>query len=405
MGTGIDITFPDNEQKIDAVYGFFVSRVNTHFDIDQQLCRVRHPKATKVFIPNEKFTFEIEPDVIKRNCVENGKITDVMIGYDDDNNKVYASDDALLSVYAEVLSRNRASKNNLRKHFTDLKEYNGWTVKNVPLNENDTAVGSEARTLAKKVMEEDHIALICDAEPFSDEDERNKLTKADSLKNFEQARLDRYFIEQFYKEIVSPELISLDDHGKYREKIRLMEIYLSSDNVLVDKDKRQVSLPVPDRQMFYLKKQLLREIFSSAGLIDADGTFNLNKKICAGDLDEFKKCCVIKNQQIQELFNFALRLDFKEKPIGQLNLFLKLIGLQWDSRPTKVDIDGQRTRYYKLEPSAHAIATKYAQQRVDGALERQTELTKQPKGNDQNDVIRNFIANSEKKKGKYKSGS
>ena len=39
-GTGVDITFDNNAQLIDVVYGFFQARVNTHFDIDQQLSRV-----------------------------------------------------------------------------------------------------------------------------------------------------------------------------------------------------------------------------------------------------------------------------------------------------------------------------------------------------------------------------
>ena len=37
IGTGIDITFPDGECRVDRVFGFFSPFVNTHTDIDQQL--------------------------------------------------------------------------------------------------------------------------------------------------------------------------------------------------------------------------------------------------------------------------------------------------------------------------------------------------------------------------------
>ena len=47
LGTGIDITFDNDKQKIDCVYGIFEQRVNTHFDIDQQLSRVRNPKQIR----------------------------------------------------------------------------------------------------------------------------------------------------------------------------------------------------------------------------------------------------------------------------------------------------------------------------------------------------------------------
>ena len=37
IGTGIDITFPNGECRVDRVFGFFYPFVNTHTDIDQQL--------------------------------------------------------------------------------------------------------------------------------------------------------------------------------------------------------------------------------------------------------------------------------------------------------------------------------------------------------------------------------
>jgi hypothetical protein len=48
MGTGIDITFPEEVSHVDGVYGLFEARINTHFDIDQQLSRVRHPNYVRV---------------------------------------------------------------------------------------------------------------------------------------------------------------------------------------------------------------------------------------------------------------------------------------------------------------------------------------------------------------------
>ena len=50
LGTGVDITFPEREKLIDVVFGFFEAQITTHFDYDQQLGRVRHPKAIKVWI-------------------------------------------------------------------------------------------------------------------------------------------------------------------------------------------------------------------------------------------------------------------------------------------------------------------------------------------------------------------
>ena len=66
MGTGIDITFPENISHVDGVYGLFEAKINTHFDIDQQLSRVRHPKYVRVWISPETFNFETETDPINQ---------------------------------------------------------------------------------------------------------------------------------------------------------------------------------------------------------------------------------------------------------------------------------------------------------------------------------------------------
>ena len=72
LGTGVDLTFPDPSgvspaglRKVDAVYGFFHAKVNTHTDMDQQLCRVRNPGAVKVWISSARFQFSSNFDVIR----------------------------------------------------------------------------------------------------------------------------------------------------------------------------------------------------------------------------------------------------------------------------------------------------------------------------------------------------
>ena len=69
LGTGVDISFEDQQQQIDVVYGFFDTRITTHFDFDQQLARVRHPGAVKVWISPRTFRFDTATDVVKRDLM------------------------------------------------------------------------------------------------------------------------------------------------------------------------------------------------------------------------------------------------------------------------------------------------------------------------------------------------
>ena len=55
VSTGVDISFPDQEQVFDVVYGIFKPLILSHFDCDQQLSRVRHPKEVKVFVSPRSF--------------------------------------------------------------------------------------------------------------------------------------------------------------------------------------------------------------------------------------------------------------------------------------------------------------------------------------------------------------
>jgi hypothetical protein len=64
IGTGIDITFPGGECKVDRVFGFFYPFVNTHTDIDQHLARVRNPGLIDVWISPMTFKFTCNVEII-----------------------------------------------------------------------------------------------------------------------------------------------------------------------------------------------------------------------------------------------------------------------------------------------------------------------------------------------------
>ena len=72
IGSQRDITFPGHAREVDAVYGFFNSGINSHYDVDQQLGRVRDPGEVKVWVCGRKNFFEIELDAVKLDLVQTG---------------------------------------------------------------------------------------------------------------------------------------------------------------------------------------------------------------------------------------------------------------------------------------------------------------------------------------------
>ena len=80
IGTGVDITFPDDEKIFKAVYGIYEPLVNTHTDIDQQISRVRHPEKVKVWISPRTFNFETEFNVIKTDLLSDHILANTSVG-------------------------------------------------------------------------------------------------------------------------------------------------------------------------------------------------------------------------------------------------------------------------------------------------------------------------------------
>lgn len=363
MGTGIDITFENQEKQIDGVFGFFVQQVTSHFDIDQQLCRVRHPKSVKVFISPQKFNFEIEPDVIKRECIANGRVTDTLIGYDDRNDPIFDHDDKMLTLYAEVTALNRASKNNLRKHFIDLKKYNGYEVVEVSRDEEESNVGNEASKNAKESLKFEYANLILMAKKLTSS-EVEELKQKKNTTMLDEARLDRYFIEKFYGEEITAELIALDNNKKFQTQIRMMEIFSGSDEYLTNRDAAQLEKVASDRQNSLLIKKLLYDLFFHAGLVDEHGKFIDGKLIAKNELNGFVDVCKQRELDIQNLLGIAIRRgDLVQKPMTQLGQFLKMIGGKW-AKVKKADVNGERVIFYQVDMQQIEIAQKYASRRM-----------------------------------------
>ena len=343
LGTGIDITFSKREylidtdgkeqfnnvflKKVDTVFGFFDPMINTHFDMDQQLSRVRHPKEVKVWITPQQFPFECEPAVIMENCVTNGAVTDALTGYDHKGRAVYDTDDKILTLFANVTVLANASKNNLKRHFIDLKRRNGWIVNLVEKDETGFSETKRKTVAAKNDLGKEYVLAICEAAIYSDK-EYDVINRKQNPVEAEFYSLQRYRIRRYYGEDVTPALVELDNKGRYRAQIQMLVRLISSDGAMIDRDYLQGERMSIDRQSNFAKKKVLRALFESTGLLDGHGHFIAHKEICSTDLNQFVDCCIANKNSLERLFNIPLRADLLSKPMAQLNQILKLIALK-----------------------------------------------------------------------------
>ena len=369
LGTGIDISFPGNAQKIDAVFGFFEARVNTHFDIDQQLSRVRNPKRLCVWITPEEYRFETSLDAIMDELRQVDRSYRYLTGISEEGVKVYSEDPLYESVYANVTALQRGSKNRLRNNFCDLRRHNGWEIIVVS---NDTALSGEGRKVLREsrvLAWDDWVCRVMGAEvlPTSRYDELRRQSETRSLSEAEQSAMRRYEIESFYYRDVSEALLELDDNGRFRDSVRMFEYLRTSDAELRDRDSSSRKLLPSDRSNLLVKKQLLVRLLTTAGVLRGDGAFDAEVTVSAADLDEFiKRCCATKNR-VELLFDTPIRSDIGRKPTQQLGALLQLVGLKLERAEIR-KVGGRKTYRYKVSPVSLHLMASIVERRADSAV-------------------------------------
>lgn len=336
LGTGIDITFTDNQQLVDGAYGLFEAKINTHHDIDQQISRVRHPGFVRVWISPEKFNFETELEPIKQELAENGVVSHIVKSYSWNGVPEYNFDDPYLNLYATILCAQRASKNNLKENFIHLRQYNGWKVVEISADKLLASEGAFHTKVGRELSEKQRVEGILNAKLITP-NEADALMARNDLSQTEKYTLELYFIHHFYKTPISENLLLRDKDGQYRTQISMLEDFISaSDPVLVKIASKKILL--------------LKSIFTQANILNELGIPDPKLTVTAESLGDFSKFCIKNKTRINRELKIDVRADISHTPVNQLNSFLKLCGLS----TTKIDQfekSGKRIYQYAINPS------------------------------------------------------
>lgn len=337
IGTGIDITFPDNSKQVDVVYGFFETNVNTHFDIDQQLARVRHPGQVKVWVSPTRHRKSTDIETIRQEILFNQKVKGLQ--YYLDQNGVHASmgEHPFVDLLSTIIASRRQSMNRLRENFILHKQKTGWSVEKVEHNEllaqDGQLIGRASRVTRTKKLQSRLLAAAAITEAQQKElDDKKK--KHDAMTDDEKAALNKYWIAHFYRQEVTKQLLDFDDEGKTRQKITLLERVIDLDNKLVryqDIDFETAMVIESKLTPNQLRKPvLLRELLIAAGVFDPTTmSFVLDVSYTAQSLTKFVE--LLKSKEAKDRFTYVfdreVNANLEAKPIVQLGSLLKMIGL------------------------------------------------------------------------------
>ena len=363
LGTGIDITFKDKQGNsravVDHVFGLFFGMINTHFDMDQQMMRVRHPGQVHLWVDQVEQNFETDIGVIKNELLRTSGETRTLVGYEDDGTPILAADDRLVEIWARVRAANRGSKNRLSDLLKELRIADGWRVGLVPEEDDQSRSGTAALKLGKELRVQERFdqiqaAQVIDSELAAKLEERDK--KGLALTAEQRWGLERHRIEKFYAEPVSEKLIELDNDGRMRQAVLYLEILLAPDAVNEAVDKRQLgdgnldeSVWLADRASRCVKARLLREVLAAAGVYDLKKRELAGEVVLQQDMLAIFVSALRKNgKQFESVFELKPRKDASHQSMRQLSEVLGKVGLEM-ALAHVTDAGGKKVRWYRLD--------------------------------------------------------
>lgn len=360
LGTGIDISFDNGRQEIDKVYGIFENQINTHFEIDQQLARVRKPREVHAWISPACFNFETEFEVVKQDYLRRNFLSSIGEGFSPIKLDVEEEFSPFLKLAAMVISHQRASKNFLRHNFIRYRELQGWQVENVPLDEELQKEGRGFLKEGKLIAKEEHINSILNARVLNRleyESIEGKLDDEDAqISEEEWSSFYRTRLELFYREPISKDLIDRDRGGKYRRAVNLYEDFLCIGDLTYEQyyklmTKSETGMPNPTHQKLFVDRPsqcILIHGLLTCTPIFKNRVFDTDVVFTKEDLKKFVKASKKMKVFVDTQLQINTQIDLENKPTQHLNRILRLIGLE-HSKVKVSSQDGEKVYAYQLD--------------------------------------------------------
>ena len=415
LGTGVDITFENGRQEVHSVFGIFENLINTHTEIDQQLGRVRNPKQVHVYVSGQTFNFETDLLVNERDYLEDNFNSRTYTGNTHISeepatrrkNQVSPQSHPMLRMITQILSFQRASKNQLRKNFYTYKEKTGWKVTQVDYDETKSKSGTKFFKLGKKLNTKKEIEAVVNAKRFTYKQIDSITERMES--NFATITQEERYgcwrdrIARFYASEVDTKLVKLDDKSRFREKLRNFEAVSSTEYIreairyeteryerkqsgnerewildaaetstlsfeeiksaarryTKEREQRMARQLIPSHG---LKQILLYEILSQT-VYFKDGRFDPFVIFKREDCRRFVQFVKEQKKMIETHLGVAVPSDIDKKPIQMMHKIIKMVGLtHWRYKPRM--INGKRIYSYRACPNRLKQLQKMCQTRA-----------------------------------------
>ncbi len=366
LGTGVDI--PD--YHFNLIFGAFHAVSLAATDCSQMLWRYRPNVDMHIWVNKHPlFGYKpINPAKIKQQILDSNRMTAFLIRRDKKTGERGAEKDWALDAYCQIIAQKNFSINNLRWDLKSLLKEMGNQIVVVD-SQHDKNTTETFKEVGQELNEE-YCQGVVNAEDINKQQYRSMMSK-DYLDPEKFKECEKFRIRDSYGLDISPELVSLDNHGRLLTKlIALEELLADPQEILEDEQtrKRYTCPPslVADRdssERDYLPLCFHWKNRSSAWLARFNiGLRDIVLKLFAGEeftrespqLMLFQDLATRCAKQIKAILGFWVSPDKSKSPIWTLALFLEQLGLKLQSH--KRGSRGEQVRYYQLDPESKEFA-------------------------------------------------
>jgi hypothetical protein len=364
LGTGIDISFENGKREVDVVFGLFENQINTHFEIDQQLARVRNPGSVHVWVSPRTFNFETDFRIAGQDFLRRHLLDVVSKGLFEQGWDIQSRDiDPFLRMAGLIISQQRASKNRLMRNFLQYRIDQGWSYQFVEHDETLHLSGAYLFHVGKDASEQEWRGAVMNATTM---DRIQYLQFKELLESNERGYSDdqwysyyRTQLELFYGRVADANLLDLDRKWAWRREITLYE-----DLVKLDDQAFQFEVSLNShgeaKKNNDLKQRLFRDRHTAVmlfyGLISTtpifkDGKFDPDVVFTTDDLKKFVKASVKLKHLVQVQLEVNTQNDIEQKAVQHLGKILAKVGLGV-KKVKQSTLAGKKTYFYALDPDS-----------------------------------------------------
>jgi hypothetical protein len=357
-------------ERVYRTFGIFRSD-----EIDAALClqmlaRARDPEKTVVWIEAKEQKRPIRWETIYNHVRQKAEGTDKLCVLNSDGFLDFDGiQKDLLTLQSKLLARRNRSTNDLRADFLARAARN-YTI---TLVEGELPTeGAQAVVQARQDIKERWNEAVLTVAPISPEEHQRRSGRGIRTED-DNAGLERYLIEHFYKQPITPELFDFDASGKGRDRLRLfMDVFNTSEARLKELDILEAHdrTPLLNRAHYAQRQRTIRRVLLA--MWGSRAACTPETELCITDINT--RMTGFSEQHAGAFYLYCGgRADHSQEPLKVLQRALHLIGLNLEEIRTR---NKDAPKRYRLGREAWARMNARAQTRLEGleqeAAERET---------------------------------